>query len=184
MATSTKEVDWNLEAAQYSNSHEREAGSQSSDEDDGDEDEDEENDEEENEREDNDHEENEDDGLHHNSTTSCMDFMPNLQGAKDDAGVRSIPNSISSLASWNTWAVPNIASATSILHTRQPTSTEHPVIDGANHMQYQMPIEFNNPTQYTTGENNFYSVPEPGSSSTCEPKTTFGRSSPSLNRLI
>ena len=184
MATPTKEVDWNLEAAKYSNSQEREAGSQSSDEDDGDEEEDEENDEEENEHEDNDHEEIEDDGLHHNGTTSSMELMPNLQGAKDDNEVRSIQNSNSSLASWDTWAVPNIASANSILHTRQPRSTENQVVDGANHMQYQMPIGFNNPTQYTTGETSFYGVPGLDSLSTCEPKATFGRSSPSLDMLI
>ena len=179
MAIST-EMDWNLEATKYSNWNEREGESQSSDEDDGDEDEDEENEEEEN-----NHEENEDDGLHHNGTTSCMELIPNLQGAKDDTGVRCIQNPNSSLAAWDTWAVPNIASANSILYKPQPISTEHPVVDRANHMKYQAPIGFNNPTQNTTtGESSFYSVLDPGSLSTCEPKTTFGRSSLSLTLLV
>lgn len=177
MATSTKEVDWSMEAPRCSSWIEGDRVAQSSDEEDGDED-----DGDEDEDEDNEDGENEDEGLHQTSHTSRMEVMPNSQGANHDTGARSIQIPDSNLTSWDTWAARSIVSANSMDDKAQPISTDNSAIDRANHMQYQTLLGLNSPSQYPTpGESYFYNVPEPGVMNTSLPKSIYDTSPIDIN---
>ena len=183
-ATTTPAREWNLQSPRSSGCNEGKRITQLSDED---EDEDEENEDEENEdEEDEEEEEEEEEGeeksqvqrLHYNSSACRLEAIPNSQGANDDIGARSIPTLDSNLTSGNTWAARSTPPANSVLYSTQPLSTDNPVADRADHMQYQTLFELNSSSQYRTpGESYFDSIPKADATSTGVSNTIYGKTS-------
>lgn len=180
-ATTTPAMEWNLQIPRSSGWKEGKRITQLSDEDEyeDEENEDEENEDEENEEEDEEEgEEGKDQSFHQNSNPCRVEAIPNFQGANDGIGARSIQTPDSNLTSWDTWAARSIPSASSVLYSTQPLSTDNPVAGRADHVQYQTPFGLSSTSQHSTpDESCLYRIPEADIMSTSVSNTIYGKTS-------